>query len=266
MSTATVTQLIERNDAALAVRVTPEAEAMRESALQAAAMVGKVDNDERNAVAIVAQVELKRLINRVEADRKEVKGPVLDFGRLIDQTAKDFIVEPEAELKRVSVAVDEYATVQLARQRAAENATRLEQEKIEQDKRRAMMDAARAEAAELGKIQAAAAQDKAITQAEIDRQTQLAQAATMDAMDAVNDKFGRMAAEVTTVVSTKPEAQSIREELEFEVVDVHVLYRHAPHLVDMTPRRREIKEALQNGMTLPGVTSRKVVRSRVITR
>src|SRR2546422_1043241 len=76
--------ILLRNDASLAISVTPEALAAKQEALDNAQMVQVVVNAKGQEMAVAAQAELQRLISACEKSRKDVKAPVLDYGRLID--------------------------------------------------------------------------------------------------------------------------------------------------------------------------------------
>jgi DNA polymerase III gamma/tau subunit len=138
------TALLIRDDIARDLTIAPEFTLAKDVALQNAALIGAVRNQESQAEAVKVQAELKSLISGVERARKEVKQPVLDFGRLIDERARQAVLELEAEHLRVTNLVCTYADEQrqiaadLERRRQAELAA------VEAENRRKQYEAEKA--------------------------------------------------------------------------------------------------------------------------
>ena len=63
------------------------------------------------------------------------------------------------------------------------------------------------------------------------------------------------------VQPAKAEGQVTREDWDVEVTDVHALYAAFPTCLRLEPLIGEIKLRLDAGLTLPGITARKVLRS-----
>lgn len=272
--------LVVRDDAKLTVAWTPDALAMKDSALEVSALVGRVSNADENNAATDALAEINRLLKLAEATRKECKAPVLAFGQRIDDSFKAFSMDLERDKHRLGKLQGDYAALELAKQRAAEAARRLEEEKLqrerEQEERRIREEAEAKqrklhEEEDAARRQAAAArnakerEEALARQAELDRQKALAEAKTHKELEAVQERTNQAAAALPGVTKAeKAEGQSVFEEWVIEQIDSFVLMRARPDLV----RKVEfdtlaVKAALTASGKLPGVTARKEVKSRV---
>jgi hypothetical protein len=76
-----------RDDAKLTVSFTPEAVALKDTALELSGVIGKVTNADENAAAVAAQVEIQKVRSLAEKARKAAKEPVLEYGKRIDAAA-----------------------------------------------------------------------------------------------------------------------------------------------------------------------------------
>lgn len=222
--------LIIRNDATMRVTFSLHAEEMKEVALCAASVVGRVTSVEEQERAVDAQKALQTLLNAVESARQFAKEPVLTFGRSIDQAAKDFIEELKAEMLRISTLIGTYQQQELARQRAEQQAQNEKLLAIEREK--------------------AAALAKAKTEAEV---------------DAVQEHYNNKAAVMAPPPAEPARANGQRIVTDWDIVvtDIHELYRHHPNAVKMEPRLSEIKELLKRGDKVRGVRASEVVRAGV---
>lgn len=220
--------LIVRDDSKLAIAFTPSACEMKESALATAAAIGRVSTPEENTSAVEAQTELKRLLDTCEKARKEAKAPVLDFGHQIDDSVKAFVRDVAAEFFRVTKLVADFQALELAKQRAAEQARREELEKIEREK-----------------------------------QAELAKANSHEELEKVQERYNEAARAVPAVKQVRAEGQKVSEDWEITVTDIHLLYRHHPNCVDMSPRVSEIKALVKAGTIPKGVHAQKNVNATV---
>lgn len=270
--------LIIRNDAKLSITFTPAAVELKESALGLAALINRVSTPDENANAVEAQKELKRILGLCEAARKQCKEPILDFGRAIDQGAKQFSSEIDAEFHRVTKLVADFQALELEKQRAAEAARRLEEQKLQREREleeRRIREAAQAEANRLAAEQAEAeraakaarnASERAEAdslQHEIDRQKKLAEAKTHEQLEATQERFNQAAQALPVFEPARVKGQTVSEEWECTVTDIHLLYRHHPNCIAMTPLMSEIKALVKAGTIPKGVHARKVVKPTV---
>jgi hypothetical protein len=270
--------LIIRDDHALSISFTPAALEMKRDALGLASLINRVSTADENASAVDAQKELKRILTLCETARKQAKEPVLDFGRTIDASAKQFAEDITSELNRVGRLVSDFQMLELAKQRAAEAARRLEEEKLERERqaeqRRIRLEAeaaARLLAAEqeaaIRKTQQARNDaeraEAAALQHELDRQKQLAEAKTHEQLEATQERFNQAAQSLPRFETAKIKGQTVSEEWAVEVTDIHLLYRHHPNCVSMTPLLSEIKALVKAGTIPKGVRADKVVKATV---
>jgi len=225
-------ELMVRDDAQHLIEITSTALALLDDALASAALVGKVRNADDQALAVDAQKQLKALMNATERSRKDVKEPVLAFGRLIDQKARDFIAEVDGEYKRVSRAVSDFQI-------------------LEDQKRRA------AEALKL----------KELARIEREREEALAAAQSIEEVDAIqheaNDKALAETQKVEAIQPARVEGQIVRTDWEITVTDLILLARAHPGCVTITPKVGEIKALLNMGVTVQGVKAEKVTKAGV---
>ena len=197
--------------------IAPEAETRKLELIAAAALVTTVcDNDDSASAQFVSR-KLAQMRIEVEKSRKLVKEPVNRIGKLIDKAAADFILEIDAEEKRITRLVGDHAA-EVARIKALREA----------EEHKAFL-AARA-AREAAELAAAAAENTgkiadiiAAKQAERERQEALA---------------ARMVA--SSDVATTKIAEGVRFAWDFEVTSIHQLYLSDRTLIDMVPRRAAI--------------------------
>lgn len=220
--------LIVRDDAKALVTFTDEAERLRESALETAALVGKVTNGDEQAAAVAAQTEIQRIIQLAEKARVACKAPVLEFGRKIDSTAKAFTVELDAEMMRVSKLVGDFQQLEQMKLRAAEQA-----------------------------------RNEELTRLERERADALAKAGSHEAADAINEHFSNKAAQLPVAEATRAEGQIVRQDWEVTVTDPYLLARCHPNCVKIEPRLSEIKELLKLGVKIQGITAKEITKASV---
>jgi hypothetical protein len=197
--------------------IAPEAEARKlELIAQATLILGVGDNDE-SADAQVVSRRLAQMRIEVEKCRTAVKAPVNKIGKLIDQTAKEFVAGIEAEEKRITRLVGDHAA-EVAKAKAAKEA----------EERRAFEEARAAREAAVAAAAAAESTGKisdiiAAKQAERERLESLA--ARMEASAAV--------------VENKV-AEGVRFAWDFEVETIETVYRMAPAFVTMEIKRSAV--------------------------
>lgn len=306
--------LIVRNDTSLTIAFTESALALKQSALERAALIGKVDNAETQESAVVAQKELANVLTLVERARKQAKEPVLDFGRAIDATAAEFVQEAKEEQMRLAQLVADFQQLEAARIRAAEQARLAEQRRLEMERRaeeervrreaeaerrriadeqariereaeikrkkladdaakaaREAADAKNAKERELAKAafeeaerkrkQAQAEAEAARLEAE--RQKALAVAKTHEELDKINQRHCEEVAALPVAAPIRAEGQRVREDWEITVTDIWALVRAHPVCVSVEPRLSEIRNLLDAGVKVSGVTAKRVVKAGV---
>lgn len=221
--------LIIRDDAALSVAFTARAIELKENALALAGVIWRVSNPEENAAAVGAQQELAGLIKLAEETRAECKKPILDFGRKIDETARRFIEELKAEQIRIAKLVGDFQALELAKQRAAENA-RME----------------------------------GLSQLEKEREHLLAKAETHEEREAIQERFNQEAAALPVRVAAKAEGQCVVEEIVIDQIREFELMKERPDLVrEVKFDLVALKALLKSGVKLKGVSFHTEIKSRV---
>lgn len=223
--------LLVRDDSKLTVALSVEAIALRENALAAAGLIGRVSCAEEQQEAVDAQKALVAYRNAVESSRRLAKEPVLAYGRTIDDAAKRAVAEVAAEEIRITRLVADFQALELAKVRARE-----------------------------------AAENERLRAIERERQAAIAEVKTHEELDRVNGEFDSRVADEAPAPMTPPrvEGQIVREEWNFEIVDVWALAHSHPACVNPPePKRSEIKSLLDSGVKVVGVRAWKEVKAGV---
>jgi hypothetical protein len=170
--------------------------------LSASSTIQIVGDNDDSARAQFHTRQLAAMRIEVEKSRKLVKEPVNRIGKMIDQAAAEFLVEITAEEGRIKQLVGKHA----------EEVLRIKAEKEAAE--RAAFEAARAarESAEEGGIAAVLAAKKAAA----------------EKLEASNE-----------VAATKV-AEGVRFAWDFEIDDIHAVYRTHPCFVNLDIRRSEV--------------------------
>lgn len=225
------------------ITITEEASAKRDSLLVLAKSLPVVTNAQEAQTATDALREITSFTKLIEASRTEVKAPVLDLGKRIDNVAKNLTTELEAERVRISKAI---GTWQAEQQRLLDKARR---EAAEEERR----------IAEEAEAKIRAAQESSKSEAAFDRKVEKIE-------DKAFQQVAEVRASVGAMVAEKPVGLATRNEVCFEVTDINELYEAAPAFVILSPNNAAIKAALKTlpeGKSLPGVRHWKEARSFV---
>jgi type I site-specific restriction-modification system R (restriction) subunit len=259
------------------IQITPDAEAQKATIIEASRrIVAVTDADSCD----IAQSRLKALAAvriAVEKSRNEVKRPVIDLGRKIDGIAHEFSADIVSEETRLDGLVKDYVREQQRIAREAREAAERERQRIEREEHDRKMQALRAEQeaerqrmeavrqhheAEIARLRAERQQDEA-AQAEARRRELEAAQAQREAAERA--EAARLAAEQAAAEARRQEEaataavvapvipQGVREEIDFEVVDVAEFAAKFPALVTITPKRADILAALKKSFARKGV-------------
>lgn len=228
------TQIMVSDFAARSVSFSESVTEARDLVLSRCGLIGRVTNAAEQTKAVAAQSELAQIVSEVERTRKQVKQPLLDFERRIDDAARKFRAECDPELLRLSELIGDYQALEQEKQRAAE---RLKQENI--------------------------------TGLERDRATELATAKSHDEADAINERYtdkAQLLAEKPAVLLPRAKGQVVKSDWEITVTDLWLLAKAHPTCVKITPLNSEIKLLLDADVKVSGVTAERVTKSSVRVR
>ena len=248
--------------------VSPSAEEQKRSILaRTAAILTVIDKPSLET----AQRELKTLglmRSWVEKGRVAVKAPVLELGKKIDQTAKDFLGDIITEEARLSGLATEYVREEQRKAREAAEAAERERQRIDREEHErqmaelrkqreaeeARMAAERAELeaqrrqleAERAKDEAAAAQARREAEAAAERAAQ-AEREKQEAIRREQEALAesRRQQQAVTAEVAAPDLAGVSEVIDFEVVDIAAFYSKFPQLCEITLKRAEILTALK---------------------
>lgn len=213
------------------VLVENDFEIAKEAALVSSALIGRVSNREENESAIGSMQSLREVQDLLTESKESVRKPLADIVKAIDVLAAEKSTELREEFDRLSTLVTDYQILQDARIRAEENS-----------------------------------QKAFLLSIEREREERLTAAKTTEEYDQIRDEYSTRIMEMfSKPPSTKDKAkgQRVGNSWEFEVTDSWALARARMDLVDIRPRRSEIKAALNIGDTLPGVKSWKKTKVSV---
>ena len=211
--------------------LTPDGEAMIQNALAELAMIGRVSNEQENASAVKAQVQCKEAIDLLEKTRVAIGKPALEFKRKVDDFFAQKKSELQAEMFRSQKLTGSYAQLQIAKQRAEENARKEELSRIERE-----------------------------------REAALSKATSHDEREQLQAHYNERAAIESRPPENplpRPKGQVVRTDWEITVTDPLALARMHPSCVKIEPKLTEIKALLNAGLTLAGVTAVKATTAGV---
>jgi len=256
-------------------------EEIKSDALMAATTIETVVDGPSHDRAVSVQADIREALKFLEASRKELKDPFFQMGKRIDAAAKAEADELEKEEKRVQAMVNDFQTLELAKARAAENARRLEEERIEAARQAELRRLAEEEAAKKRELQekerialqtamaARNAEEEAKAAAllrEVTRQKELSEAESLEKQDEIQEKFNAESAALPVHEQHRAQGQRVKEDWEVTVLDVWTLARVHSNCVKIEPLVSEIKKLLDLGVRVHGVTAKRVVSSTTTTR
>lgn len=222
------------------VSILPEALKLKKSLIATSLKVQRVGDGASDIIAADAIRDLGSLRISVEKTRELVTKPLLEKQREIKRLADEFLSDARMEEERVKGLRGAY-TMEVSRkqqeiQRQAEEARR----KAEQAEREAQAKRDAEEAARLRAENAKGAMAEAKAEAE-----QAKARIAAEKLEREEDEKRRQAHALEQQAKEQT-VKGARMAWDFEVLDLHELYRNTPQLVTMEPRRREIIEALNS--------------------
>lgn len=216
--------------------VTAETVAAKEALLAAAGAVTEVTADNQVAVAQFQIRHLAAFRNTVEKSRLEVKRPIIDLGKKIDEAAAGFAGAIVLEETRIKKLVARHAEEVMLEKRRAE----AEERRKFEEARKAKEDAERA-AAEAQRAQEAAAATSSVSILDSIKAKQAAREAQEAADRAAVEKQAALADRMASsaAVASVRDVAGVRFEPDFEVIDAALLLETRPDLCEITVKRRE---------------------------
>ena len=211
-----------------------EAETSKRELLASSALVATVTNNDESADAAYVMRSLAQMRIMVDKGRKDVKEPVLRIGKLIDASAKTFLLEIEAEEARLRKLIGDHAN-EVARIAAI----KAEEERKAFERSRDAREAA------------AAAQDVAESSGKISDVI-----AAKQAEQARQETLGARMEASSELAATKV-ADGVRFAWDFEVVDMEAVLNGLRDYVEITVKRSPIlawfKEMEESGKSVEAI-------------
>lgn len=230
-----------RNVGAVEITIEPDAFAARDEAIANATLIGRVSNHLQAGSAADALKSLKAITKAIEASRTAIKAPVLDLGKRIDTTAKQFIAEVEIEVTRLTGLLTAYEVEQ--RRIAAE-----EERKRQEEERKARAEEA-ARLAEINRLQRLAEQAALLAESEREREAAEVRRVAAEQAAAIERAAAaeRQANLPAVIEPPKVSGTVVREQWTFEVEDLRAFAQAHPDLVDITVRRADVLQLIRGG-------------------
>lgn len=213
------------------ISIVPEIQQHRDKILIEAHEIKSVDNDFDQEVAMAVFTQLKTLSKRVENTRCRVKAPILQLGRKVDQIAKEFCHDLDAQADRIGKVIAAY-------QEKVRLEAEVKKQKLEQE-RQATIDKARAELAE----------KEIEVQGALDEDTR--QKAQMEAQQIIENtnlavvQSKQLEANLSPI---RPAGMTFKQPWKFELIDVNALFKARPDLCNIEPNGTAIRLAIKAGL------------------
>lgn len=242
--------LVVSHIADVTISVGDDAVAKRGAAIDEAREITVVEDDFAQGLAVDALKQLNSLTKSVEQSRTQIKAPVLELGRKIDSTAKEFSTPMEIEIRRLNGLVTAYQSAQRKKSEEIERARQAELRRVEDERRKAEAAAEKAERERM------AAQEQAegsfipdeASKAQEDAAKAAAQA---EASRIEQERLKQEQIKLQSQVARTPEKVSglvVKEVWKFEVIDFRQLAINHPGFVRMEVNASAVNEAIRGGM------------------
>jgi len=219
------------------IEITASALAESSKVLAWAREVTIVQGAEQQALAVDALGQLKSLSKRMEQSRELAKRPALEIGRLLDAKAKEFCLPLNEEAERVSRLISAFQRIEAARVckiREEEEAKR-RKTMAEEAAKLAALDAKMAKAKSSAKLSSLAAEKQIVEQ---ETQQKVLESVALENSQQVIRKAGMI----------------VRKEWNFEVLDIHALFRARPECIKFEPNSTVIRGLIGAGnREIPGL-------------
>ena len=205
---------------------------LKQDALAAAKPVKRVENPEEQQLAVAVLKDLKSIRKAMEDTRKLVKAPVIELGKKIDDTARDFMQELDREENRVQGLINHYQREELRKQR-----------EVEQELERQRQETAR--------LEAEAQKQRETAELAVDPDAQRAAAREAARLEKEAEERRLDEELVGTITVAKPAGLIVKQRLDFQILDPHVFMEAYPQFwtwhadtETLKLKRREILEEL----------------------
>lgn len=214
--------------------------------------------DEERDAAMSQVAEVKGFLKKIEQFREQLKAPILDAGRTLDEAIKEVTAPMLTQTKRLEGLSGSYELEKRRKAQQAEHERLAEIRRAEQVERDAAEAQRRAQEAERLRQQAEqAAQEakgrKAKQEAEAAAlRARQEQEAALKAQQEAQAKADEAAAAAdfepaAAPVITKVSGAAVTETYDFEVEDVTALYEACPRAVELTVKRSVITDMIRAG-------------------
>lgn len=187
------------------VKIAPVALQMRDEALAASALIGKVETADHNNKCSAARRTIKGLLSLLESERKKNTDPLLELQRQIKRDVDTLKLDLEKEDARLENLEKDFIRAELRRRQEEEEAQRRELVRIEAEKQAELARIAR-------EAEAAKAEAERIIQEQFEREQVAREAAARLATEATNKRQREEAATALAEVNRQAEVNRVEQE------------------------------------------------------
>lgn len=244
--------LVVKNFGEVALSITAEAELRKAQALEKGKAIVEVSDKEGMAVVTAAIADIKSLIKAMKVSKDEVKRPVIDLGRKIEEIAKAYEEALLAEGTRLNTLLQDFYAAEEKKAEVARNfnASLAKKRQDAEDKR------AKEAQEEADRLKEQAQSAETVQEAlELQEQAQTRERESEEASARAQTVVAKPVAEAPRV-----EKMIVRKIWKHQVLDIHALYKARPELCKIEPKTALINAALAGGdRDIPGLRDRKSV-------
>lgn len=236
----------------------PASLALKEEVIKQSLTITKIEDRGDYEIAQVRRNSVKALLKRLEDSRKEEKAPVLELGRAIDERAKEFAKELEAEDLRVKKLMEPFAAAEEKKRQDALREAQRKQEEAAAAQRAEEQRAFEAEQAILRQeAEKARTAEKArltsrdrLAALEAEKAAETARIASEEARQA-NEEVQRKASEALAL--TQPKVKGVNVQKFYRIMDFGKAFAARPDLFTVTEKRQELLYNIRRGVQIPGI-------------
>ena len=217
------------------IEITPNSYERRDDILATTGSVTDIEDALDADIAANALKIVSDIVKEVEAARTTIKNPVLEIGRKIDATAKEFVAGLSLEKTRLERLLGDYQAAQRIKADRARRQAEAEVDRLEFEAHKAALAADRERVEGQASVVAEEAQTKVFE--------------------------ARVA--LATIAHIKPEGVTVRENWKHEVVDIAALFKARPDLCVIEPNLAGIRAQIPYNQNIPGLRIWKEAKASV---
>lgn len=223
--------LILLDKSTLTASATERVKAWEVEVLAQAALIGKVTNAQENEIAVAAQAALHAYYKAVTDAEEAAKKPLNQLRAEVIRVGKELRAEVDAEGHRIAQLTGDWVEQERVRLVAEQRLASAEADELEKRMNRELA----------------------------------VPGLTIEQQDGIREQFGEERAMTLSkpVELARAAGQVLKADWEITVDNTDVLYLKHPQCVELKPKLGVIKDMLNLGITISGITAKKITRSSI---